>query len=95
MPASFLTRHRTICEVVCLIRELAVSRHDDATIILCDEALEYARRMSDRLGEYKAQRIARNELWKRIQVNPAVFLNYKDEPTALLNELEDALGSVK
>lgn len=50
---SFLSRHRTICAVIQEIREAAVVRNDDATVRLCDEAFDYARRMSAKLGEYK------------------------------------------
>lgn len=54
MPGSFLSRHRTVCEVLHLIR----NRHkDDArTIALCDEAIRYCRRMSIRLTEYKLEK---------------------------------------
>lgn len=54
MPGSFLARHRTICEVLDLIRK----RHetDMDTVMLCDEAIEYARRMSKKLTEYKIEK---------------------------------------
>jgi len=54
MPASFLQHHRTICAVLDEIRALALQRGDDTTVRLCDEALTYARRMSEKLVEYKA-----------------------------------------
>lgn len=50
---SYLSRHRPICAVIQEIRELAEKRQDTATITLCDEAVDYARRMSARLVEYK------------------------------------------
>jgi hypothetical protein len=53
MPASFLSRHRTICAVLEEIKELALKRDDTKTVMLCDEAKLYAERMSVRLFEYK------------------------------------------
>lgn len=35
------------------IRDRAIERTDAHTVTLCDEALDYARRMSARLVEYK------------------------------------------
>lgn len=50
---SFLSRHRTICEVLTEIGELAKNdgRHD--IIELTEEALTYARAMSAKLTKYK------------------------------------------
>lgn len=50
---SYLSRHRPICTVLQEIRELAEVRGDTATVKLCDEARDYAQRMSKRLMEYK------------------------------------------
>lgn len=49
---SFLSRHRTICEVLYEIKE---NTKDQMIKSLVDEALDYARRMSMRLQEYKAK----------------------------------------
>lgn len=53
MPASFLKRHRTICEVLTEIQELARKGEVQNISALCDEALQYARAMSNKLSEYK------------------------------------------
>jgi uncharacterized protein YqgV (UPF0045/DUF77 family) len=50
---SFLHRHRTICAVLQEIREHAIHRTDARIVTLCDEALTYARSMSEKLTEYK------------------------------------------
>lgn len=53
---SYLSRHRPICTVIQEIRELAENnrgRMDSRIIELCDEATDYARRMGNRLMEYK------------------------------------------
>jgi len=58
MPASFLTRHRTICEVLEEIR-MVVHRADmnDVDIDkLVDEAKTYAQAMSAKLVEYKREK---------------------------------------
>ena len=55
MPASYLKYHRPICAVLQEIRTLAEQRHDTHTMRLCDEAREYAERMSARLVQYKEQ----------------------------------------
>lgn len=47
---SYLSRHRPICAVLQEIREVT---QDEKVIKLVDEAVDYARRMSDRLMEYK------------------------------------------
>lgn len=51
---SYLHRHRPICAVLQEIREIALYHRDDRTIILCDEAITYARSMSAKLTEYKS-----------------------------------------
>ena len=56
MPASFLSRHRTICAVIEEIREIARQRQDTTTMLLCDEAKLYAERMSIKLSEYKRKK---------------------------------------
>lgn len=53
MPASYLTRHRPICDVLNDIRELALSIDEMKIVRLCDEAVSYAQRMSAQLAEYK------------------------------------------
>lgn len=53
MPASYLAKHRPICAVLQLIRDIAEERGDEVTVELCDEAITYARRMSAKLVEYK------------------------------------------
>lgn len=53
MPASYLSRHRPICDVIAEIKAIASTREDDVTMKLCDEAADYARRMSAKLVEYK------------------------------------------
>lgn len=53
MPASYLSRHRPLCDVLQEIQDAAVVRGDIKTIKLCDEAIDYARRMSAKLVEYK------------------------------------------
>lgn len=50
---SYLSRHRPICAVLQEIRDRAVRNNDTTTVKLCDEAIDYARRMSARLMEYK------------------------------------------
>lgn len=50
---TYLHRHRPICAVIAEIRELAVIRNDEYTVTLCDEARDYAQRMSVKLTEYK------------------------------------------
>ena len=54
MPASFLKRHRTICNVLEEIRERHVN--DLRTQELVDEAKNYAQRMSAKLVEYKREK---------------------------------------
>jgi hypothetical protein len=53
MPASYLARHRPICSVLEEIREIALSQNDTKIVSLCDEAIPYAKRMSNKLQEYK------------------------------------------
>lgn len=60
MPASYLARHRPICAVLAEIRTLAVSRGDVVTVKLCDEAIDYAQRMSVKLVQYKQEVSARS-----------------------------------
>jgi len=55
MTGSYLARHRPICTVIAEIRALAEQRLDAKTIELCDEATNYAQRMSARLVEYHAK----------------------------------------
>lgn len=59
--SSFLERHRTICAVIQEIREEASRYTDEALRLsilkLCDEAQDYAQRMSARLHEHKAREI--------------------------------------
>lgn len=58
MTESYLSRHRPICTVIDEIRE-RMKRIESNPIIaedvikLCDEATDYAQRMSARLMEYK------------------------------------------
>lgn len=56
MPASYLARHRPICSVLADIRAAAVIDGRDDIIVLCDEARDYAQRMSRKLQEYKDAR---------------------------------------
>lgn len=58
MPASYLSRHRPLCDVLDEIRTLALMRNDTHTVTLCDEAIDYARRMSNKLQEYKDKNAA-------------------------------------
>lgn len=51
---SYLSRHRPICAVLQEISELAQARDDVETIVLCNEAVDYAQRMSKRLQELKS-----------------------------------------
>lgn len=64
MPASYLSRHRPICAVLAEIQELVrkdVDGDNQAQILaLCDEAIDYARRMSVALTNYKAEVSARS-----------------------------------
>ena len=62
---SFLARHRTICEVIEEIRTTCKSAYGSAdfeTLVdqrinrLCDEAKDYAQRMSAKLQEYKQEK---------------------------------------
>jgi len=53
MPASYLKRHRPICDVLGEIREIALAHNDPRIVQLCDEGIDYARRMSAKLVEYK------------------------------------------
>ena len=61
MPASFLSRHRTICDTIKEIQDTAKRGEDcglfpgEAKTImkLCDEAITYAQSMSAKLQEYK------------------------------------------
>jgi pyrimidine operon attenuation protein/uracil phosphoribosyltransferase len=46
-------KHRTICAVLQEIIERAEKSDDPVIVSLCEEALGYARRMSDKLQEYK------------------------------------------
>ncbi len=50
MPASFLKRHRTICDT---LEEIRAHSDDPYVHKLVDEAKQYAMRMSVRLVEYK------------------------------------------
>lgn len=59
---SFLTRHRTICDTITEIRELAEKSADKQIVKLCDEALTYARSMSAKLEENKKQREAHAQM---------------------------------
>lgn len=51
--SSYMTRHRPICTVLDDARKLAEKNDDGDMIKLIDEAIDYARRMSKRLMEYK------------------------------------------
>ncbi len=55
MPASFLTRHRTICEVIDEIESYADPEdyYGSKIVELCKEAKTYAQSMSAKLVEYK------------------------------------------
>lgn len=58
MPASFLSRHRTICDTIEEIKNTAIGLVEDPyaqnkLVELCDEAATYARSMSAKLAEYK------------------------------------------
>lgn len=55
MPASYLLKHRPICDVLNQIRTLAYAKNDLEIAHLCDEAITYAQRMSSKLVEYKDQ----------------------------------------
>ena len=59
MPASYLSKHRPICDVIAEIKNTVVAYSDDPYVIqqiekLCEEATSYAQRMSAKLAEYKA-----------------------------------------
>lgn len=64
MPASFLSRHRTICEVLEEIRSISISAQGDEyptdrleqIITLVDEAKTYAEAMSAKLSQYKREK---------------------------------------
>lgn len=58
MPASFLKRHRTICEVLEEIRSQADPGdfHGSKIHTLVDEAKTYAQAMSAKLVEYKREK---------------------------------------
>lgn len=59
---SYMTRHRPICEVLTEIQNRAQQLPDDYGILkLTEEALDYARRMSARLTEYKYKENTSNE----------------------------------
>lgn len=53
MPASYLVRHRPICDVLNEIRERALTDGNTEIVRLCDEAIPYAKSMSAKLAEYK------------------------------------------
>jgi len=53
MPASYLSKHRPICDVLNDIRVRAALMNDEEAVRLCDEAISYAQRMSAKLAEYK------------------------------------------
>lgn len=58
MPASYLTRHRPICDVIADIKRTVAAYSDDPYVTeqvdkLCDEATGYAQSMSAKLAEYK------------------------------------------
>ena len=55
MPASYLKRHRPICDVLNEIKELAIRWDNKRLEVLCDEAITYAQSMSAKLAEYKAR----------------------------------------
>ncbi len=55
MPASFLKRHRTICEVLEEIRGMATFDNTNGLEELVDEAKDYAEAMSNKLAWYKEQ----------------------------------------
>lgn len=57
---TYLTRHRPICAVIQEIRELAAQNNDEYMMKLCDEARDYAQRMSVKLTEYKNARDSSN-----------------------------------
>jgi hypothetical protein len=55
VTGSFLARHRTICAVLAEIK--FITKHPDINCLanidkLCDEAIDYAQRMSAKLVEY-------------------------------------------
>lgn len=50
---SFLDRHRTICDTLEQARRLAQETEQYEIAKLCEEALDYAKRMSAKLSEYK------------------------------------------
>jgi hypothetical protein len=54
MPSSFLKRHRTICSVLVEIKETA---KNEKITTLCDEAMTYAKAMSQKLVEYKEEKM--------------------------------------
>lgn len=53
MPASYLSKHRPICSVLEQILELAKARGDEEIVDLIEEAIPYAKSMSNKLSEYK------------------------------------------
>ena len=50
---TWLAQHRTICEVIEEIKLIAANNDDYELFMLCEEAMDYAQRMSERLQEYK------------------------------------------
>ena len=54
MTGSFLARHRTICAVLTEIKIINNQEEHPNLLInaLCDEAIDYAQRMSAKLVEY-------------------------------------------
>jgi hypothetical protein len=61
----YLHRHRTICAVLQEIRDRAIERNDARDVVLCDEALTYARSMSDKLTKYKEKANVRQGIHTR------------------------------
>lgn len=59
--SSYLSRHRPICTVIEEIREKAEAMDIPSIVALCDEAKDYAQRMSNRLMEYKRKEVKQEE----------------------------------
>lgn len=83
MPASYLSKHRPICAVLAEIREITTYKENvhpaarDKIVSLVDEAITYARSMSNKLVEYKQLQDIHDE-FKRIH-DEFMAINHPNE----------------
>lgn len=54
---SWMKDHRTICATIEEIKSLASTRNEQDIVDLCNEAKDYAQRMSAKLIEYKKKEL--------------------------------------